>query len=128
MKCDANVFESGKGICVLDACMVRAEEWVQAVAKESGQKVDWHYSGGQANVLFIGDYDKVLAAVERLEPLLKETPPFTDGESCRCRSSFDKTPQTRHDKATLMRVYPKNSHGLYRDGDPLPDGVIAVMP
>ena len=122
-----DVFKTGKGICVLDACMVRAEEWVQAVAMESGQRVDWHYSGGRANVLFIGDYDKVFAAVEKLKPLLKETPPLKDGESCCCRSSFDKVPATKHDEMTLMRVYPKDSHGLYRAGDELPPGTIGVV-
>jgi hypothetical protein len=128
-ECDQDVFKSGKGICVLDACMVRAEEWVQAVAKESGQKVDWHYSGGRANVLFIGDYDKVLAAVEKLKPLLAETPPLKDGESCSCRSTLidSKSPKTHHRPCTLMRVYPRDSHGLYRAGDELPPGTIGVV-
>lgn len=88
--CDQEVFKNGLGICILDAARWQAEEWVQKVARKSGQRVDWHYSGGRANVLYLGDYDRVLAAVEELRPAL-------DG--------------------TILMVLPKGAHGLYRRGD-----------
>ena len=40
------------------------EAWVKRVRHQSGQRVDWHYSGGVAQVIFIGDRDAVVAAIE----------------------------------------------------------------
>ena len=82
---------------------------------------------GSVVVHGVAGANPTIAAVEKLKPLLKETPPLKDGESCCCRSSFDKVPATKHDEMTLMRVYPKDSHGLYRAGDELPPGTIGVV-
>jgi len=97
--CDHEIFTSGVGLCVIDARMHAAEKWVQSVAALSGQRVDWHYSGGRANVLVLGDHGKALDAVKELAPTL-------DG--------------------TILRIS-EDQRALYREGDPLPDGVIAVM-
>jgi len=104
---------------VLDACMHVAEEWVQKVAKASGQKVDWHYSGGVANVLYLGDHARVLAAVERLRPELERERPKTAEHSCQCEGDT-------HSAGEVLRVYGSGAHGPYRAGDPLPDGSIGV--
>jgi hypothetical protein len=48
--CNAGVFAKGSSVAIVDACSHCAEVWAQSVAKESGQRVDWHYSGGIANV------------------------------------------------------------------------------
>lgn len=88
--CDPEVFNTGFGVCALDASAGAAEEWVKKVAARSGQRVDWHYSGGRANVLYIGDYTRVLAAVTELEPELR---------------------------GTLLAIFPSNSRGLYRRRD-----------
>jgi hypothetical protein len=124
--CNEDVFKKGYGICTLNACSIRAEEWVQAVAKESGQKVDWHYSGGIANVLYTGQYDKVLAAVKKLEPELTKTPKFKEGERCRCQQSFDKMKPTKHEPCAIMNIFESGAHGLYRAGDELSEDVVAV--
>lgn len=92
-ECDQEVFKKGFGICVLDAAMWAAEEWVKKVREKSGQRVDWHYSGGRANVLYIGDHSAVLKAVMALEPEL-------DGQ-------------------ILSVSYEAGEHGLYRAGDPI---------
>lgn len=118
-KCDQEVFDRGHSICILDGCRDRIEEWVQAVARESGQRVDWHYSGGIADVLYLGDYEKVREAVERLSPLLNEAPAKDLDTRCRCTSP-------NHNPCHLLRLYPPEAHGPYRCGDPLPGGVIAV--
>lgn len=98
--CDREVFEKGHSVAMLDAWSADAEEWVQAVARESGQRVDWHYSGGVANVLFIGDPARVLAAVRSLAPTLR---------------------------GRIMRTFDvAGEHGPHRAGDDLPPGVIAV--
>ena len=96
--CDREVFDKGVGLCVIDARMHAAEAWVQSVATRSGQRVDWHYSGGRANVLVLGDHGKALDAVHALADTL-------DG--------------------TLLSVS-ADGRALYRAGDALPDGVIGV--
>ncbi len=48
-ECDKKVFSKGFGIAALAARSQAAETWVKEVAKESGQRVDWHYSGGRAS-------------------------------------------------------------------------------
>jgi hypothetical protein len=118
-RCDADVFKDGKGICALDACMCRAEQWVQAVARESGQRVDWHYSGGIANVLYLGDYAAVSAAMGKLAPTLEDTMARKPGECGSCSGDT-------HRPGQILRMYGAEAHGLYREGDPLPEGAIAV--
>lgn len=98
-RCDKEVFDHGLGIAALDARAKAAEKWVCAVAELSGQRVDWHYSGGIANVLYLGDYAKVREAIEVLAGEL-------DGR--------------------ILRIFPPDAHGLYRAGDELPEGVIGV--
>lgn len=101
-RCDKDVFKNGEAVCCFHAPSKPTEAWVQKVAAESGQRVDWHYSGGYANVLFLGDYAKVRAAVEKLLPELTAI------------------------KAEGFRIFESPSRGLYRSGDELPEGVIAV--
>ena len=97
--CDQDVFKNGHGICCVDARMHQMEAWVKKVAERSGQRVDWHYSGDIANVLYIGSYSEVMKAIMALEPEL-------DGQN--------------------MRLYTEGAHGLYRAGDPVPEGTLAI--
>lgn len=97
--CDPEIFENGKGVCVIAGSANALERWVRAVAKIANAKLDWHYSGGRGNVLHLGDADsrqRVFNAIEELKDKL-------DGQ--------------------MLRV---GGPALYRAGDPLPDGVIAV--
>jgi hypothetical protein len=103
----------------LDACMHRAEEWVQAIARESGQRVDWHYSGGIANVIYLGDHAKVLDAVVKLTPMLDAPMPRLADQCGSCGGS-------EHRRGRIMRVFGDGSRGLFRRGDPVPDGALAV--
>lgn len=101
--CDEDIFQKGKTVAALDARSVDAEAWVQEVAKKADAKVDWHYSGGIANVLHLGDAEsreRVLSAIEELRSNLK---------------------------GTILRTYKETDKGLYRRGvSELPDGAIAV--
>ncbi len=99
-ECDPEVFRNGKGICSFHTRSFVAEAWVQKVREESGQRVDWHLSGGYANVLYIGDYGMVHAAVQKLLPELEA----------------DATARTQHG-LERFRIFDKGSHGLYRAGD-----------
>jgi hypothetical protein len=146
--CNQNVFKNGHSIATLDACMHRAETFVQAVAKESGQPVDWHYSGGIANVLYLGDFDKVKVAFDKLTPMLSEPMKREKGEcgSCGCfeptflsrsdRRRFARMngrrkavciPKEAHDPAHVFRRYEAAAHGPYRAGDEVVPGTIAVV-
>jgi hypothetical protein len=67
--CDKRIFE--EGVCVLITHSIPScamEGWVKKVAAESGQPVDWHFAGGRAVVLALGDTDRVRAAMEKLRP------------------------------------------------------------
>lgn len=118
--CNSNVFKNGHSIATLDACMHRAEAFVQAVAKESGQSVDWHYSGGIANVLYLGDYDKVKDAFDKRVRMLSEPMKREPGECGSCSGDS-------HREGRIFRTYERAAHGPYRAGDELDPGTIAVV-
>lgn len=71
-RCDQEVFQKGTPLLAANTwypednpCRATGfEKWVKAIAKASGQKVDWHYSGGIAQVLYIGDRQKILDAMK----------------------------------------------------------------
>ncbi len=68
--CNPDIFNKGQGVCVVDGSSNAVERWVQSVAKKANAQVDWHYSGGRANVLHLGDDDSrqlVLNAIDELE-------------------------------------------------------------
>lgn len=70
-RCDDEVFKRGVPLLLADTFRCGAagfELWVQRVAQESGQRVDWHYSGGVAHVLVLGDHALAKAAAGRLLP------------------------------------------------------------
>lgn len=74
--CKSGIFKRGKGVCVVDGNPDDVERWVKTVAKKANAKVDWHYSGGRANVLHLGDDEsrqRVLNAISKLEGTLKGT-------------------------------------------------------
>ena len=65
--CATDIYE--KGECVMITHSIRSfnlEPWVQKVAALSGQPVDWHFSGGRAVILALGDLKKVHAAIQEL--------------------------------------------------------------
>ena len=75
--CVPDIFRNGTPILASDTGSVggnvRFERWVQAVAAASGQPVDWHYSGGRAQVLALGDLDRVRQAARDI--------PLPEGQS-----------------------------------------------
>ncbi len=99
--CDPEIFKNGRGVCVVDGSSNDVEHWVQSVAKKADAKVDQHYSGGRANVLHLGDEEsryRVLIAIIELEGTLKG------------------------------RILSVDGPALYREGDEVPKGTIAVDP
>ena len=99
--CNPEIFKNGKGVCVVDGSSNAVERWVQAIAKKAEAQVDWHYSGGRANVLHLGDD----ASRERVLKVIGELEGDLDG--------------------TILSV---DGPALYRAGDQVPSGTIAVDP
>lgn len=80
--CNPDIFEKGKGVCVVDGRSNAVERWVQKIAKTADARVDWHYSGGRANVLHLGGDEsrqRVLQAINDLEGELDGTILSVDG-------------------------------------------------
>jgi len=67
--CDRDIFENGTPVFMTHSIPSNAmERWVKLVAKKSGQRVDWSFTGGRAVVKALGDIAKVRAAIEALLP------------------------------------------------------------
>jgi hypothetical protein len=67
--CDREVFENGEMLFITYTIPSNAMEgWVKKVAQRSGQRVDWHFAGGRARVLALGDLDAVKKAIVELMP------------------------------------------------------------
>lgn len=59
-RCDSRVFADGKIIALLGSVHSEVmEAWCRRIAQESGQKVDWSFSGGRAVVKALGDLEMV---------------------------------------------------------------------
>lgn len=114
-RCDREVFDNGVSLLAIDGWAKDVEPWVQKIAKHSGQRVDWHYSGGVAHVLVLGDHAKAMASVDALAKELV----WVDTDEERFKGSERRNPR-------IMRRYEPEDRGLYRAGDPLPEGVIGV--
>lgn len=64
-KCKPEIYAKGHMVFMTHAIPARQiEAWVQKVAATSGQPVDWHYAGGRACVLALGDLQAVRKAIE----------------------------------------------------------------
>lgn len=63
--CDPAVFTHGTAIASLHGPRMHTiEDYIVRVRERSGQQVDWHFVGGIARIVFIGDGNKVRAALE----------------------------------------------------------------
>ena len=93
--CNPNIFKNGKGVCIIDGSSNAVERWVQMVAKKANAQVDWHYSGGRANVLHLGNEasrQRVLNAIEELKGKLQGTILRVDGPAL-FRNGVDEWPE-----------------------------------
>ena len=94
--CAPDIFTNGESVAALDARSTPAERWVQAVAALAGAQLNWHYSGGVAHVLHLGDS----ASRARVEQAINHI-----GNTSRVR---------------VMRRYEPEEAGLYRKGVTVP--------
>ncbi len=67
--CDPRIFKDGVQVFETSTIGSNAlEGWVKQVAALSGQSVDWHWRGGRAVLLVLGDIEQVQGAIARLMP------------------------------------------------------------
>lgn len=67
--CDPKILKEGEQVFVTDTIPSNAMEgWVKQIAEQSGQPVDWHYAGGRAEVLALGNIERVKVATQELMP------------------------------------------------------------
>lgn len=98
--CNPDIFKHGSPVFLLDARSLPAENWVQDLAKKTGVRMDWHYSGGIAQVLFLGTEEDRARIIEQAKP--------SKG-------------------VRIMRIIASGG-GIYRAGvDTLPDDIIGVF-
>jgi hypothetical protein len=57
------------------------EAWVCRIREASGQRVDWHMSGGRAQVLYLGDRAAIEAAIEANPSPATVLRWFSDGDA-----------------------------------------------
>jgi hypothetical protein len=92
MPCDPNIFQYGSPIALIDGSSSAVETWVKEVRKAAQAQIDWHYSGGIAQVIHLGDKEsrqRVGAAINSLASKLN---------------------------GTIMRICSPEEEGLYRKG------------
>ncbi|PJE74034.1 MAG: hypothetical protein COV01_02945 [Candidatus Taylorbacteria bacterium CG10_big_fil_rev_8_21_14_0_10_41_48] len=66
--CDQKVFDKGTCLFVSNSIPSNAMEgWVTKVKEKSGQPVDWHFAGGRARVLALGDLERVKTVMKELK-------------------------------------------------------------
>lgn len=100
--CDQEIFQKGEPVVLLDGSSNAVENWVQEVAKKADARVDWHYSGGVAQVLHLGDME----SRRRVEKAIVNMPEV--------------------DNPRVMRRLAAGSPGLYRRGvTETPKGAVA---
>lgn len=111
--CDPAVYKDGVSICTVYGTTPQVEAWVRTLAEKAEARLDWHYSGGMANILMLGD-DAMRDRVEAWIPRVR----FLGIEGIRTKASGP----------CVMHHTPRGAFGPYREGvTPIPDGVVAVV-
>ncbi len=100
--CNEDIFRNGKPIAFLDGRSSAIETWVKRVSTVANAHIDWHYSGGVAQVLYLGDTTdkmRIIATIQELASTLQ---------------------------GTVLRVLTEDTPGLYREGvTEVPENTVA---
>lgn len=101
-ECDSDVYVNGLPLAALDGRTKYVDPLIAYVASASNAKVDWHYSGGRAHVLFLGTSEER----ERAIAILKQI----------CEA---------HPRVRILQIYDEGAPGIMRAGvTPTPPGAI----
>jgi hypothetical protein len=99
--CDGEIFMAGIPVAIITESNPKAiEEWVLKIRRCTHVRVDWHQSGGRAQVLMIGD----AAAHARVQSAMANIGGLSG----------------------TIHLVPYGASGLHRAGQPAPTGAIAV--
>lgn len=103
--CEKTVFTDGIAVILLSGSSNMIEKCVKSIAKKAQAVVDWHYSGGIANVHHLGDQENRIRVEITIDELSSKFP------------------------GQILKRYPveaRKAAGLYREGQPLPEGTVGV--
>ena len=69
-RCNQEIYDRGHTVFLTHTLSsADMEEWTQAIAKESDQNVDWHWGCGRAEMLAVGDLNRVRKAIIKLRDM-----------------------------------------------------------
>jgi len=69
-RCSQEVYDHGHTVFLTHTLgSVSIEEWVEAIIKESNQNVDWCWHCGRAEILAVGDLNRVRKAIIKLRDM-----------------------------------------------------------
>lgn len=72
-RCHPDIFKNGHMVFLTHTLGTDGmNEWIKALRETSGQPIDWHFAGGRARVLALGDIDEVRKAIVRHRDLHDE--------------------------------------------------------
>lgn len=89
-RCDQEVYDKGEIVFVTNTIRSsRMEEWVQKIAQDSGQRVDWHQFAGRPVMKALGNLHEVRKAIVKnkdmhdqyFQEALNELRSFRDDET-----------------------------------------------
>ena len=72
--CDPEILKNGRLVITLQGSSNAVENWVKRVAEMAGARLDWHYVGGIAHVLHLGDDESLQRVHTAIENLWHEMP------------------------------------------------------
>lgn len=105
--CKPEIFKNGSPVAFVDGSSAPVEKWVQEVARQAEARVDWHYSGGVAQILCLGDVvsrSRVLVVMKKLEDQL-------DGRVMRYLNQGEKGLYRRGDEDNPLQQVPEDAIG-----------------
>ena len=108
-KCEKDIYENGQMVAMIAGPRsATIEDWVTGVREASGQRVDWHFAGGRAIVLAIGDLPRVAATIRERRELLVDM-------CTNATNNWSKNPSRDH---VMMNVYDHRDGVTWRDEVP----------
>lgn len=97
--CNSDIFKNGKSVAqIVQSNGMRSwhiEDFIKSVAAATNTQTDWHYSGGIAQVLTLGDAAIVVAKIKELWPAIQKIYPDAQcvtGLPARYRAGVDEIP------------------------------------
>jgi hypothetical protein len=72
--CNKKILKNGTTVAMLAGSSNVIERWVRSVADRAKAQVDWHFAGGRAMVLHLGNkasLQRTLDAIQELKPSFK---------------------------------------------------------